>query len=37
VLSGPAAHLARERGIGQLAVSFSGVAAHALAIVLATA
>ena len=36
VLSGPAAELARERGIRQLDVSFSGVTSHALAVVLAS-
>lgn len=36
VLSGPAAGLARERGVRQVAVSFSGVASHAVAVVLAT-
>lgn len=36
MLSGPAAELARRRGVRQLAVSFSGVASHALAVVLAT-
>jgi holo-[acyl-carrier protein] synthase len=36
VLTGPAAELARERGVSQLAVSFSGVAAHAVAVTLAT-
>jgi holo-[acyl-carrier protein] synthase len=36
VLTGPAAQLARERGVHQLAVSFSSVAAHAVAVVLAT-
>lgn len=36
VLTGPAAQLARERGVQQLAVSFSSVAAHAVAVVLAT-
>jgi holo-[acyl-carrier protein] synthase len=36
VLSGPAADLARERGIGRLSVSFSAVATHTVAIVLAT-
>jgi holo-[acyl-carrier protein] synthase len=35
-LTGPAAQLARERGVQQLAVSFSSVAAHAVAVVLAT-
>jgi holo-[acyl-carrier protein] synthase len=36
VLTGPAAELARERGVQQLAVSFSSAAAHAVAVVLAT-
>ena len=36
VLTGPATELARERGVQQLAVSFSSVAAHAAAVVLAT-
>lgn len=36
VLTGPAAELARERGVQRLAVSFSSVAAHAVAVVLAT-
>jgi holo-[acyl-carrier protein] synthase len=36
VLTGRAAQLARERGVQQLAVSFSSVAAHAVAVVLAT-
>ncbi len=36
-LSGPAAELARERGINRLSVSFSGAQAHAVAVVLATA
>jgi holo-[acyl-carrier protein] synthase len=35
-LTGPAAQLARERGVQQLTVSFSSVAAHAVAVVLAT-
>jgi holo-[acyl-carrier protein] synthase len=37
VLSGPAAELARGRGINRLSVSFSGAQAHAVAVVLATA
>jgi holo-[acyl-carrier protein] synthase len=36
VLSGPAAELAYERGVRQLAVSFSSAAGHAIAVVLAT-
>jgi holo-[acyl-carrier protein] synthase len=36
VLSGRAAQLARERGVRQVALSFSGVASHAVAVVLAT-
>jgi holo-[acyl-carrier protein] synthase len=36
VLTGPAAQLARERGVRQLAVSFGSAGAHAVAIVLAT-
>ena len=36
VLTGPAAARARERGVQRLAVSFSSVAAHAVAVVLAT-
>jgi holo-[acyl-carrier protein] synthase len=36
VLTGPAAELARERGVEQLAVSFSDAAGHAVAVVLAT-
>jgi holo-[acyl-carrier protein] synthase len=37
VLSGPAAELARERGIDRLSVSLSGARASAVAVVLATA
>ncbi|HEX3835222.1 MAG TPA: holo-ACP synthase [Solirubrobacteraceae bacterium] len=37
VLSGPAAQLARERGVQQLAVSFSGAGAHAVAVVVVVA
>jgi holo-[acyl-carrier protein] synthase len=36
VLTGPAAALARERGVEQLAVSLSDAAGHAMAVVLAT-
>ena len=36
VLTGPAADLARERGVQQLAVSFSSAGAHAVAVVLTT-
>jgi holo-[acyl-carrier protein] synthase len=36
VLTGPAAQLARERGVQQLALSLSSVTAHAIAVVLAT-
>jgi holo-[acyl-carrier protein] synthase len=36
VLAGPAAELARERGVEQLSVSFSDAAGHAVAVVLAT-
>lgn len=36
VLRGPAAELARRRGVRQVSVSFSGVASHALAVVLTT-
>jgi holo-[acyl-carrier protein] synthase len=36
LLSGPAAELASERGVRQVAVSFSSADAHAVAVVLAT-
>lgn len=36
VLTGTAAELARERGVQQLALSFSSAGAHAVAVVLAT-